>query len=60
MDNVELADEVQMDSHTHNFALPTALKSKEEIIFLIQQNMLIRDVETCGNNMIADWERLNR
>ena len=60
MDNIKLADKVQMDSHTHNFTLPTALRNKEEIVFLIQQNTPIRDVETCGNNAIADWGRLKR
>ena len=60
MDDVELADKVQTDSQAHNFTLPTALKSEEEIVFLIQQNMPIHDVKTCGNNAIADWARLKR
>ena len=60
MNEVKLADQVQTDSWAHNFTLPSALWSKEEIIFLIQQDMPIRDVETCGNNAIADWARLKR
>ena len=60
MDEVDLADEVHTDSQAHNFALPTTLKNKEEIVFLIQQNTPICDVETCGDNAIADWARLKR
>ena len=60
MDNIKLADEVHTDSCAHNFALPTALKNEEEIIFLVQQNMPICDIETCGDNAIADWARLKR
>ena len=60
MDNIELADQVQMDSWAHNLTLPTALKNEEEIIFLVQQNTPIHDVETCGDNTIADWARLKR
>ena len=41
-----------------NFALPTTLKNKEEIIFLRQPNTPICDVETCRDNAIADWARL--
>ena len=60
MNEVELADKVQMDSHAHNFTLPTALRNEEEIVFLVQQNTPIRDVKTSGNNAIADWARLKR
>ena len=60
MDDVKLADEVQTESRAHNFALPTALKNEEEIVFLVQQDMPICKVETCGNNALADWVRLKR
>ena len=60
MNKVKLADQVETDSRAHNFALPTALKNKEEIIFLVQQNMPIVNVETCGDNAITDWARLKR
>ena len=60
MDKVELADDIQTDSRAFNFALPTALRNKEEIIFLVQHNMPIHNVKTCGDNVIADWVRLKR
>ena len=60
MDCVELTNNVQTDSRAFNFALPTALKNQEEIIFLVQHNMPIHNVETCGDNAIADWARLKR
>ena len=60
MNKVELADEVQTNSWAHNFAFPTTLKSEEEIVFLVQQNMPICDVKTCGDNAIADWARLKK
>ena len=60
MDNIKLADEVQTDSQAHNFTLPTALKNEEEIVFLVQQDMPICNIETCGDNVIADWARLKR
>ena len=60
MDKVKLANQVKTDSQTHNFALPTTLKNKEDIIFLVQQNTPIVNVKTCGNNAIADWARLKR
>ena len=60
MKEVELADQVETDSWAHNFALLTTLKSKEETVFLVQQNTPIVDVETCGDNAIADWARLKR
>ena len=60
MDNVELANRAQTDSRAFNYALPTTLKNKEEIIFLIQHNTPIHNVETCGDNAIADWARMKR
>ena len=60
MDNVELADGAQTNSRAFNFALPTTLKNKEEIVFLVQHNTPIQDVENCGENAIADWARLKR
>ena len=60
MDHVELADRAQTDSRAFNFALPTALKNEEEIVFLIQHNTPIHDVQTCGDNVMADWVKLKR
>ena len=60
MDNVKLADRAQTDSRAFNFALPTTLRNEEEIIFLMQHNTPIHDVETCGDNVIVDWVRLKR
>ena len=60
MDNIELANGAQTESRAFNFALPTALKNEEEIVFLVQHNMPIHNVETCGDNATADWVRLKR
>ena len=60
MEHIELADRAQTDSRAFDFALPTTLKNKKEIIFLVQHNTPIHDIETCGDNAIADWARLKR
>ena len=61
MDHIELADGVQTDSWSHHFTLPSTLKNTEEdLIFIVQSDTPLHDIETCGENMYSNWARLKR